>query len=726
MYKKVGIFAVAALGVASIPAFSQGPAAPALYTVAQAGSGAALYAGQCAACHGGALEGSAAPALKGEAFRAMVDAQKLSPASLLAVTARTMPQGASGSLTHDQYAAITAYILQQNGYPAGNVAFNGDAACTACATSLVIGAAPAATVAAATPAAAGAAGGVEHGAPQALAAPQAPTVPETVLAHEVTADVNITDAALKNAEKDPDNWLLFGRTYDNQRYSPLSQVNTSNVSKLKPVAIIQTGLIGSLEGSPIVANGVLYISTVSDHVQAFDAVTGHIMWTYTPKLNYSLTCCGPVSRGLAVAYGKVFIAQLDGRVAALDARTGKLIWKSDPATTLPEDPTFYSYTAAPQVYDGMVVVGNAGAEYPTRGFVQALDQETGKLIWRFRTTAAPDELGGKSWSGDSWKYGGGSVWDTPTVDLSRNQIVFATGNPNPVLYGDGRKGDNAYTDSIVSIDAKTGKLAWWYQMVPHDVWDYDAASPVVLFDADDGHGKRVPAAGEASKEGHLFIVNRLTGKLIRKSDPFVMESPTKWTPPGDKPVTIYPAVNGGNIWSPAAYSPQTHFFYVPGVEMAWTYLYAQKVDQYVPGTPVVGQNSGGRMRGELDPKVANTIAPTGNFTALNVDTGKIAWQYKSILPMEGGSVATAGNLVFTGELTGDFNAFNAQTGEKLWHYYLGVGVGSPPVTYRVSGVQYVAVAAAGGGSGGLTRTASQIGLIPQGNVVAIFALPDAQ
>jgi PQQ-dependent dehydrogenase (methanol/ethanol family) len=716
MKKSVGFLALASICAAAVPALSQG--LPALYTAQQASDGAALYAGQCAICHGAALEGSAAPALKGDGFRAMANAQKLTPTTLLAVTSQTMPQGASGLLTADQYRAITAYMLQQNGYPAGSQPFLADNACTACAAPLT--SAPVAMAQAAP------AGGIQHGEQAPAAAPAgrpAAVVPETVLAKAVDVDVNVTNGQQLNADKDLDNWLLFGRTYDNQRFSPLTQINLDNVKKLLPAAIIQTGILGSIEGNPIVVNGVMYVSTVSDHVMAFDAVTGHIMWTYTAKLRYSLTCCGPVSRGLAVAYGKVFIAQLDGDVVALDAKTGKVAWRSDPANALPEDPTFYSFTSAPQVYDGMVVIGNAGGEYPTRGFVEALDQATGKLVWRFRTTAAPGEPGGNSWSGDSWKYGGGSVWDTPAVDITNGTISFAVGNPNPVLNGDSRLGDNAYTDSMVGVNAKTGKLAWWYQMVPHDVWDYDAAAPVVLFDADDGHGKRVPAAGEASKEGHLWIVNRLTGKLIRKSDPFVAESPNKWIPPGDKPVTIYPAVNGGNIWSPPSYSPLTHNFYVPGIEMAWTYLGKDKIDPYVPGTPVVGQRSGGRMRGETDPNVPGALAPTGNFTALNVDTGKIAWQYKSPLPMEGGSLVTAGNLVFTGELTGEFEAFNATTGEKVWHYYLGTGVASPPVTYRVAGVQYIAVAASGGGSGGVTRVAANAGLVPQGDVVAIFAMP---
>ena len=310
-----------------------------------------------------------------------------------------------------------------------------------------------------------------------------PPPAETSLARAVTADVTLGDAQLRNAGRDDDNWLLYGRTYDNQRFSPLNAINSVNVRQLAPTAIIQTGVLGPLEVSPIMVNGILYVVTASDHVRAYDAVNGHILWSYDPHLAFSEVCCGPEARGVAVAYGKVYVARLDGVVVALDARTGKEIWTSDCVASLPADPTFYSFTAAPVAYDHMVIIGAAGAEWPMRGFVQAYDAETGKPVWRFRTTAAPDEPGAKTWEGDSWKYGGGSVWDTVTIDATRDLVLFATGNPNPDNWGANRKGDNAYTDSIVAIHARDGKLAWWHQIVAHDLWDYDQASPVVLFDA---------------------------------------------------------------------------------------------------------------------------------------------------------------------------------------------------------------------------------------------------
>lgn len=545
--------------------------------------------------------------------------------------------------------------------------------------------------------------------------------PATVQSRPITANVTVGDQQLLNAEKDRDNWMLYGRTYDNQRFSPLTQINQKNVSRLIPVAIIQTGIAKTFEATPIVVNGVMYVVTAGDEVQAYEAATGEPLWSYTPTLKFSNLCCGPEARGVAVAYGKVFLAQLDASVVALDARSGQPVWQSDPATTLPQDPSFYSFTLAPQVYDGMVIVGSSGAEFPTRGFVQAYDANTGKLIWRFRTTAAPGEPGGNSWKGDSWKIGGGSVWNTPAIDPKNGLISFAVGNPNPDVWGEDRLGDNAYTNSIVALNAMTGKLAWWNQQVPHDVWDYDACAPVIFLDARDGQGNVVPAAAEAGKVGNVFIVDRLTGKLLRKSDPFVLQSSTMWTVPSDKPVTIYPSVNGGSLWSPAAYSPRTHDFYVMGVNEASTYT-SKRVTPYVPGAPVIGQVIGGDMAIALDGPAKNTIAPSGTLSAVDVDTGRLTWQYKADLPMVGGVLATASDLVFAGEMNGYLDAFDARKGTKLWHFYLGTGVDAPPITYRVKGVQYVAVGAGGLAAGGHPQLMAKRGRPANGDVIAIFAL----
>ena len=533
---------------------------------------------------------------------------------------------------------------------------------------------------------------------------------------KVDRKVEITDQMMLNSDRS-DDWIVHGRTYDNQRFSPFADINRANVKQLRPTAIIQTGITKTTEMTPIEVDGVLYLETGDNNVQAWDAITGKELWAYAPTLGYSNLCCGQQSRGVAVAYGKVFAAQLDGHVVALDARTGKLVWKTNNADALPQPAYFYSFTMAPIAYKGLILVGNAGADWPTRGFLEALDATTGKLVWRFNTTAAPDQPGGNSWSGDSWKYGGASVWNTPAIEVKNNLILFATGNPNPDLDGSSRAGDNAYTDSIVAIDATTGKLKWWYQQVAHDVWDYDACAPVVLFDTLDEHGKLVPAAAEAGKVGIVFIVNRLTGKLIRKSPPFVMVNQNFMKPLTTTPMTIVPGNKGGAMWSPPAYSPQTKDLYTMGVNEAHDFVLNHPLPQvYKPGTPVVGQYSGGDMATNL-----TVFAPSGTFSAVNVATGAIDWQYKSDRPMYGGALATAGGLVFAGEMNGDFDAFDAKSGQKLWHFPLGAGVCTPPITYKIKDVQYIAVGASGCHGGEVLM--HDDGRPIFGDAFAIFALP---
>jgi len=541
----------------------------------------------------------------------------------------------------------------------------------------------------------------------------------------VTADLSNTDEERINADADQDNWRLHGRTYDNQRFSPLTEINASNVKQLKPVALIQTGVANSMEATPLMINGVLFVETAGNVVQAYDAVSGEELWSYNPVLEFSSMCCGPQARGVAVAYGKVYVAQVDGHVVALDAKTGEVIWRTRREDILPQPYHWYTFTGAPQVYNGLVVVGNGGAEWPTRGFVEALDAQTGKLVWRFNITAGPDDPNFKgAWEGDSWKIGGGSMWDAVAVDPKRDLMMFATGNPNPDLYGDFRKGNNLYTVSMVAVHAKTGKLAWYYQQIPHDVWDLDSAAPTVLFDALDAKGKMVPVAAEANKNGHLYIVHRDTGKLIRKSDAFVPQSESikKMIPPDDTARVYYPANHGGAMWQPPAYSPLTHYLYTMAINEP--HIYKVKPSKpWVPGTPEVGQQFGNAIPTEAERKALESqmIPPSGNLSAIDVNSGRIAWQYPSDHLMFGGVLATASNLVFAGEVNGNIMAFDAKSGEKLWSYHMGIGVCTPPITYRVKGVQYLAV-----GANGCHSQETQMkkeGRPIFGDTLAIFALP---
>jgi alcohol dehydrogenase (cytochrome c) len=507
-------------------------------------------------------------------------------------------------------------------------------------------------------------------------------------------DVTVSDQMLQNAEGQTSDWLLHGNDYANTRFSKLKQINADNVTELTPVAIVQTGMTASFETTPIVVKGVMYATTpvVNDKIKvmAIDAKTGERIWSTTYNLGNFKICCGPVNRGAAVAYGKVYVVTLDAKLLAFDAQNGKLLWEKKVA-----DPRAgYSETMAPQVYDGKIIVGSSGGEWPIRGFVAAFDAKDGKELWRWHATDP------KSFEGDSWKTGGGMVWTTPAIDMQRKLVIFSTGNPNPDLYGGSRKGDNLYTDSIVALHLDSGKLAWYYQEVKHDVWDYDAVSNVVLFDVHKD-GKAIPAAGEAGKTGWFYIVDRDNGKLIQRSEEFVMHSKNAFSQPTKKGVEMLPGANGGAEWSPPAYSPDTHLTYIMGMNQLMNFT--TKKPPTLPGQIRLGSAFTNVEKGAIQ---------NGTFTAINVDTGKVAWQHDAPEPMIGGALATAGNLVFTGEGNGHFDAFDATNGKLLWQFNLGAGVNAPPVTYEVDGTQYVAVAAGGN---------FQLGF-PRGDAIAIFKL----
>jgi alcohol dehydrogenase (cytochrome c) len=644
------------------------------YTSAQALAGATVYTQSCMSCHGANLQGESGPPLTGQSFRLAYSGG--TAAQLYDFISRQMPQDKPGSLSQRQYLDVTAYILSRNGITAGNTwlrirslgqvglaGMNGGAA-AANTNEIVRAAPPVRTVYAKLP---------------------------------QGADVNVTDSMMQSASSDRNDWLLHGRTYDNQRYSPLQQITADNVRSLTPVALVQTGMAASFETTPIVVNGVMYLTTPVVNrrmmIMAVDAVTGQRLWEVSYNLGAFQICCGPVNRGVAVGYGKVYVVTLDDHLVALDAADGRTLWNS----TVVDSQNGYSETLAPQIYDGMIIVGSAGGEWALRGFVAAYDANTGRQRWRWYSTDP------QSYSGDSWKTGGAMVWSTPAIDPGRGLVIFTTGNPNPDLDGTTRRGDNLYSDSIVALDVHTGRLRWHYQEVRHDVWDYDAVSNVVLVDVQ-RNGTTIPAAAEAGKVGWVFIVDRRTGRLIRKSDPYVMMSKNMLTTPTRAGVDMLPGANGGAEWSPPAYSPQTHYLYI--LAMNQLMRFTTKPAQTVPGLIRLGSAFTNVERGGIQ---------NGPFVAVDVDTGRIAWQYTAPQPLIGGALATAGNLVFMGEGNGWFDAFNAKTGQRLWRYNLGAGVNAPPITYQVNGVQYVAVAA--GGNFQLTY--------PYGDTVAIFKLPSA-
>ncbi|TAL85425.1 MAG: pyrrolo-quinoline quinone [Rhodanobacter sp.] len=660
--------------LAWLPLASQAATAAALYTKTQAKAGARVYSRQCSTCHGSKLQGGAAPALTGASFGKSLKGTYPTAGKLYHFISTQMPVSNPGALGKTQYEQVLAFVLAENGYPMGTSKL--DAAHLDKATLLPY---------------------PNKNKTSNLEIQNIGSASRTVIGKLPDAThVTITDAMMKSPGQHPSDWLLHGHDYANQRYSPLQQINAGNVKSLVPAALIQTGVTSSFETTPIVVNGVMYATTpVVDSkmkILAIRADTGDILWESTYDVGNFKICCGPVNRGVAVGYGNVYVTTLDDRLIALDAATGEVRWNVGVA-----DPDKgYSETMAPQIYDGKIIVGSSGGEWPIRGFVAAYDAHSGKQAWRWHSTDP------KSFEGDAWKRGGGMVWTTPAIDTGRGLVIFSTGNPNPDLYGAKRKGDNLYTDSIVALHVASGKLAWHYQEVPHDVWDYDAVSNVVLFDVKTRDGKTIPAAGEAGKTGWFYIVDRRNGKLIRKSQPFVEQSANMFSQPTRQGVKMLPGANGGAEWSPPAYSPQTHSVYILGMNQLMTFTTGNDPG-YQPGTMRLGSSF---------TNVSKDPVQNGTFTAINVDTGHIAWQYHARQPLIGGALATAGNLVFMGEGDGYFDAFDATTGKKLWRFNLGAGVNAPPISYAVNGTQYIAVAAGGN---------FQLGF-PYGDTIAIFKL----
>jgi alcohol dehydrogenase (cytochrome c) len=509
----------------------------------------------------------------------------------------------------------------------------------------------------------------------------------------------VTQDQLNAAAGDSNNFLHTNGNYDQTRYFPGKQINTSNVGKLHPAWIFQTEVKESQETTPIVVNGVMYVTTSFDHVYALNAKTGEEYWHYTHAMGPVTTyCCGPNNRGVAVYNDKVYLATLDSKLIALDAKTGSIVWQTEIA-----DPTLgYSETMAPTAVNGKILIGTNGGEYGIRGFARAYDSETGKLIWNFDTTpetsvgvwATHDATGHDmhrdieaekaqlAKTGDPYKTVGGGVWQNPSIDLKLNRIFFVVGNPSPDLDGAIRPGDNLYTESLVSVDLDTGKYVCHFQFIPHDVWDLDAVSPTVLVDAKDKDGNVVPAVIHGNKIGNVFVNSRKDCSLIRFSEPMVSQE-GMWTLPTKEGARMLPGANGGVEWSPMAVNPELGLTYAVNLHQPMTYQ--------VESSPYPGGKLwlGGAF------KVIATEESFGNVTAVDYNTGKIAWQKKTPLPMMGGALTTAGGLMFTGEGDGWFRAYDAKTGDVLWSFFAGAGVNAPPASYSVDGKQYIVVGAGG-------------------------------
>src|SRR5215469_14031394 len=509
----------------------------------------------------------------------------------------------------------------------------------------------------------------------------------------------VTQQMLNGADKNTKDFLLTNGNYAQTRFYGAKQIDRDTVKHLHVAWIFQTDVKESLETSPIVVDGVMYVTTSFSHVYALDAKTGQQLWHYNHKMGPITTnCCGPNNRGVQVLDDKVYLATLDSKLVALNAKTGEVVWMTDIA-----DPELgYSETMAPTVVKDKVLIGTNGGEYGIRGFVRAYDAKTGKQVWNFNTVpessvgvwATKDATGRDmhrdiqaekdtlAKSGDPFAKLGGGVWQNPAIDLATNRIYFVVGNPSPDLDGSTRPGDNLYTDSLVSLDLETGKYVCHFQYIAHDVWDLDAVSPPVLVDIKDKSGKTIPGVIHAGKTGHIYVHDRKDCSLIRFSDAMVPQE-NMWTLPTKDGARMLPGANGGVEWSPIATDP--------GQELAYAINLHQPMHYRVESSPY--------PNGKLWLGGAFTAIPgekqSGNITAVNYDTGKIKWQVKTQEPMIGGILATAGGLVFAGEGNGKFAAYNSSSGKELWSFRAGAGVNAPPSSYSVGGKQYIVVGAGG-------------------------------
>jgi alcohol dehydrogenase (cytochrome c) len=508
---------------------------------------------------------------------------------------------------------------------------------------------------------------------------------------------------LLNADKEPQNWLTYAGSYKSWRYSALDQIRIGNARNLELKWIYQLDAIDKFEATPLVVDGVMYFTQPPSDVIAVDGKTGRAFWTYRYRLAGNVSvCCGRVNRGLAILGDTLFLAALDGNLVALDAKTGKEVWK-----TRVVDPSLgYSLTMAPLVVKDKVILGPAGGEFGIRGFVAAFDARTGKEVWRFQTIPGPGEAGHETWAGDAWQHGGGPVWLTGSYDPELNLIIQGVGNPSPDWNPTVRPGDNLYASSVIALDADTGKLKWRYQFVPNDSWDWDAMQTPVMVDAE-WQGQPRKLLCWANRNGVFYVLDRTNGKFLL-GKPFVKvtwlagfdENGRPKLEPNSVPTAegtlVYPGVQGGTNWYAPSYSPRTGLFYL-SVWADYYSVYQEGEAEYVPGR----RFNGGNIRQPLAYGRNTTLLPNetqgyGALKALDPKTGEMVWQVKFADLTEGGVLATAGDVVFTGNREGYFHAFDARDGKVLWKVSLGGYIAAGPVSYAVEGKQYVAVAAGHG------------------------------
>jgi quinohemoprotein ethanol dehydrogenase len=563
----------------------------------------------------------------------------------------------------------------------------------------------------------------------------------------------VDQARLEGAGKDAANWLTYGRTYDEQRFSPLADIGDKNVGRLGLAWYHDLDSARGQEATPLVVDGVIYISTAWSKVLALDGATGRLIWSYDPKVpggTGAHACCDVVNRGVAFWKGKVFVGALDGRLIALDAKTGQPVWTAD---TVVDHSMPYTVTGAPRVVKGRVLIGNSGAELGVRGYLSAYDADTGKLDWRFFTVpgdpakgpdhAASDQplrdIALKTWSGKQWwKYGGGgTVWDAISYDPETDLLFFGADNGDPWSQ-DARSpggGDNLFVTSIIAVRPETGRYVWHYQLNPGEEWDFSATQQLMLADLTfDGQPRKVLM--QAAKDGFFYVLDRTDGKLVSVK----AFAPMNWATGFDMKTgraienpaarfsktgyMVYPSGIGAHAWQPMSYSPRTGLVYVPAMQAPLVYSNADPFEFHKGRWNTAVNLLGATLKTPGLPPGTKSIDELnkGWLVAWDPVAGKAVWRHDYSHPWNGGTLATAGDLVFQGDAKGGFHAFRADDGRMLWNFDAQTGVMAGPIAYRVRGEEYVAVLAGYGGSMGVATPPPGVDQVYPNGRLLVFKL----
>jgi alcohol dehydrogenase (cytochrome c) len=519
-----------------------------------------------------------------------------------------------------------------------------------------------------------------------------------LLAYSANSYAQVTYERLLGSAREPQNWLTYSGRYSGWRYSTLNQINAGNASHLAMQWAFQVGDLGQFETTPLVVDGVLYGTGQNGRAFALDARTGRAIWRYQRNLPEKLQpCCGMVNRGFAILGDRLFMTTLDAHVIALDAKTGNLLWD----VTSADYHQAYTFTVAPLAVKNEVIVGISGGEYGIRGFIDAYDAATGRRLWRFETVPGPGEPGHETWAGKSWKTGGAPAWITGSYDPELNLVYWPTGNPSPSNYGGERGGDNLYSNSMLALDADTGKLKWYFQFTPHDLYDYDATQIPILVDADwEGHPRKLLI--QANRNGFFYVLDRTDGKFLF-AKPFGNVTWAKGVGQDGKPIVntnlqpnpdgarVCPGALGLTNWFAPSYNPETGLLYVAtstecdiftGLPQPYRARHDFLGSVYIP-----------------DP----VERPTGALKAIDTLNGTVKWSFPYFSNPNGGALSTSGSVVFAGDSDGNFIGVDAKTGHDFWHVQLGAAIYSTSITFEVDGKQYV--------------------VIPAGSALFAFALP---